>query len=142
MPTGALRWGLLITAVAAVGVIVVGVLAVVTDERAPRVVAPGVASAAAIKAEVRTSLSRLQRMSGVLVEDGPQRRDVRRWRFALTANGDLRRAGPGEGELITFDSADGVVRSAQRSASLGGGPLFYAERAVSRPGCPTRAARR
>jgi hypothetical protein len=130
------RRGVRIAAAAAVGAVVVGVLGVLGDERAPRIVTPDVATAAAVKAEVRTSLASLENLSGVLVEDGPERGDIHRWRFALTAEGDLRLAGPGEGELITYDATTGVVRSAQRSASLGGGPLFYAERRGVAPGPP------
>jgi hypothetical protein len=130
------RRGLRIAAAVAVGAVAIGVLAVLGNERAPRIMGPEIATAAGIKAQMRTSFASLRSLNGMLVEDGPDRGDVRRWRFALTAEGDLRLAGPGEGEVITYDAANGVVRSAQRSASLGGGPLFYAERRGVAPGPP------
>jgi hypothetical protein len=130
------RWGLRLAAAAVVAAVAAAALAVLASERSPQIVAPEVASAAQIKAKVRTSLANLDNLSGVLASDGPERDDVARWRFALTARGDLRLAGPGEGELITYDAAAGIVRSAQRSASLGESPIFYAERRGVAPGPP------
>src|SRR5581483_11250255 len=101
-----------------------------------RSVRPQLATAARIQADVRASLAGLRTLSGVLVAEGPREGGVRRWRFALTASGDVRLEGPGAGEVIAYDAAFGVVRSAQRSASLGGGPLFYAERSGVAPGPP------
>jgi len=130
------RWGVRLAAGAAVALVAAAAFAVLGTEQATRIVAPEVATAAEIKAKVRTSLANLNTLSGVLVADEPERDDVVRWRFAVTARGDLRLAGPGEGELITYDAAAGIVRSAQRSASLGGGPIFYAERRGVAPGPP------
>jgi outer membrane lipoprotein-sorting protein len=97
---------------------------------------PEVATAAEIKAEVRAALAGLETLSGVLVSDGPQRSDVARWRFVLTADGDLRLEGPTRGEVVTYDAARGVARSASRSASIGGETLFYSVRRGLAPGLP------
>jgi outer membrane lipoprotein-sorting protein len=124
-----LRWGAgvgLAAAVAAALVLAIGIPST----------GSGVASAAEIKAQVQGSLTTLRNLSGVLVDDGPGRGDESRSRFVLTVGGDFRLAGPGAGELMVYDAGAGVVRSAQRSASLGGGPLFYAERRGVAPGPP------
>ena len=97
---------------------------------------PEVASAAEIQARVRASLADLRSLGGVLVEDGPKQGDERRWRFTLTAGGDFRLEGPDAAEVETYDASTGIARSAQRSESLGGGPLFYAERRGVAPGPP------
>jgi hypothetical protein len=89
---------------------------------------PEPATAALVKAQMRSALSELRTLEGVLVADGPRPGDEERWRFALDATGDLRLEGPRAGEVITYDAAAGAVRSAQHSASLGGDALFYAER--------------
>lgn len=91
---------------------------------------PEAATAAEVKAQVRTALAGMRNLGGVLVADG------RRWRFTLSSEGDVRLEGPGKGEASTYDASGDVVRSAQRSASLGGGPLFYAERRGVAPGPP------
>jgi hypothetical protein len=91
---------------------------------------PETASAAIVKAHLRLALVEMRNLSGVLVADG------RRWMFTLGAAGDVRLEGPGAGEVITYDAATGVARSAQHSASLGGGRLFYAERDGVAPGPP------
>jgi hypothetical protein len=83
---------------------------------------------------VREALATMRNLSGVLVDDEA------RWRFALRAEGDLWLAGPGPDEWIAYDAGAGVVRSAQRSASLGGGPVFYAERRGVAPGPPDERA--
>ena len=88
------------------------------------------ASAAVVQAKLRTTLGSLQSLSGTLVIDG------NRWRFVTDAQGDFRLEGPDAGEVTTYDAATGVVRSAQHSASLGGGTLFYAERDGVAPGAP------
>jgi hypothetical protein len=130
------RGRLLLVGVAAVAVAALVALGLAGTEQG----GPEQASAAEIKATLRTSLARLENLSGVLVSDGPQRGDVNRWRFTLTARGDLRLEGPTDGESITYDAGAGVVRSAQRSASLGGGPIFYAERSGVAPGLPDAGA--
>src|SRR5918996_1303234 len=117
------RWGLRLAAVA--------VVAAVAAVGLPRLASgPEVATAAEVQAQVREALATMRSLSGVLVDDGA------RWRFALTAEGDLWLGGPGPGEGIAYDAEAGIVRSAQRSASLGGGPLFHAERRGVAPGPP------
>ena len=91
---------------------------------------PQTASAAAVQARLRTAFAQMRNLSGVLVTDG------KRWTFTLDAAGDVRLEGPGAGEVITYDAASGVARSAQHSASLGGSTLFYAERDGVAPGPP------
>jgi hypothetical protein len=88
------------------------------------------ASAALVKAKLRSALASLQNLNGTLVTDG------QRWRFVADARGDYRIEGPAAGEVTTYDAAAGVVRSAQHSASLGGDTLFYAERDGVAPGPP------
>lgn len=121
------RWGLRLAAVAVAGTLAAVGLPRLAD-------GPEVATAAEVQAQVRNALATMQSLSGVLVDDGA------RWRFALTAEGDLWLAGPGQGEAIAYDAEAGIVRSAQRSASLGGGPLFYAERRGVAPGLPDSGA--
>lgn len=125
-----LRWGVRIAAVAAALAVVAAVVGLPRAERTQ------VASAAVVKAQVRASLDALRTLSGVIVANGPAQRDTRRWRFALDARGDFRLDGPAPGESLAYDAATGIVRSAQRSASLGGDTLFYAERRGVPPGPP------
>ena len=89
-----------------------------------------------MKERVRASLESLRSLSGVIVADGPAQVEPRRWGFALDAAGDFRLDGPSPGEWIAYDAGSGVARSAQRSASLGGDTLFYAERTGVAPGAP------
>lgn len=72
----------------------------------------------------------------MLVFDGPEKGDERRWRFTLTAEGDFRLIGPTDEERIAYDASTGVARSVQTSASLGGDTLFYAVRRGVAPGPP------
>jgi hypothetical protein len=130
------RWGLRAAAVAAVAAIVLVAIGIPRTERTPRVAGPEVATAAEVKARVRAALATMQNLSGALVFDGPKKGDERRWRFTLTADGDFRLIGPTAEEWISYDASTGVARSAQRSASLGGGALFYAERRGVAPGPP------
>jgi hypothetical protein len=95
-----------------------------------------VATAAVVQGHLRTALTTMQNLSGVLVDDGPARGDEQRWRFTLDAAGDVRLEGPGRGEVITYDVSTGIARSAQTSASIGGSTLFYAERHGIAPGPP------
>lgn len=97
---------------------------------------PEPATAALVKAHLRSALTGLRTLEGVLVADGPRAGDEERWRFALDAAGDLRLEGPAPGEVITYDAAAGTVRSAQRSASMSTNTLFYAERTGVAPGPP------
>jgi hypothetical protein len=97
---------------------------------------PGPATAGEVVARLESSLSTLRSASGVLVASGPAQGEPRRWAFTVTSRGDLRLEGPGTGEVVTYDAAAAVVRSAQKSASLGGGPLFYAERRGVGPASP------
>jgi hypothetical protein len=127
-------------AFAALAVAVVAVTVPLTDGL-PRLGDAEVASAAEIKARLRASLGGMQSLSGVLVsscsERGcPGKAGERRWRFALTGVGDLRLVGPGTGETTTYDASTGVVRTASRSASIGGHTIFYAERRGVAPGAP------
>ena len=120
------RWGIRAAVAAVVALAAVGI---------PRLTpGPEPATAAEVQAQVRAALATMRNLSGVLVDDGV------RWRFALTAEGDLWLAGPGPAEWIAYDADAGVVRSAQRSASLGGGPIFYAERRGVAPGPPDEPA--
>ena len=135
-----LRWSLGVAAAAATVAILALALGVPRTSKTPSVAGPAIASAAEIKARVRASLATMRNLSGVLVSDGPKRGDEERWRFALTARGDFRLEGPGPDEAITYDAGAGIVRSAQRSASLGGGPVFYAERRGVAPGPPDQGA--
>lgn len=127
-------------AVAAVALGAVAVLAIPVLDRLPSVRAD-VASAAEVQARVRASLGSLQSLSGVLVvgcsERGcPANAREQRWEFALTSRGDVRLVGPTRRETMTYDASTGIVRSAQRSASIGGATIFYAERRGVAPGPP------
>jgi hypothetical protein len=126
------RIGLRVAAAAAVAATALVVFDLAGGDRGE----PGVATAAAVKQRVRTALAELRTLSGVLVSKGPGPGDESRWTFTLARNGDFRLSGPTRGEVITYDAADGVVRSAQRSSSLGGGALFYAVRRGVAPGPP------
>jgi hypothetical protein len=98
------------------------------------------ADAALIKAKVRLALSTMRNLEGILVYDGPRKDDEKRWRFALTAQGDFELDGPRRDEWMTYDASAGIARAAQRSESLGGvGPLFYSERRGLAPGLPDPA---
>lgn len=95
-----------------------------------RTAGPQVANAAFVQARLRSALDTMRNLSGVLVEDG------KRWRFTLDAAGDARLEGPRAGDVVTYDAAAGVARSAQHSASIGGATIFYAERRGVAPGAP------
>ena len=130
------RWGLRAAAVAAVAAIILVAIGIPRTERTPRIGGPEVATAAEVKARVRAALATLENLSGRLVFDGPKKGDREGWRFTLRAEGDFRLTGPTAHQWMTYDASTGVARSAQRSASLGGGPLFYAERRGVAPGPP------
>jgi hypothetical protein len=136
-----LRWGFRVAALAVVAAIVLVAIGIPGAKRTPSVVrGPEQATAATIKAKVRAALATMRNMSGQLVSDGPEKADERRWQFALTASGDFALLGPAGGEKITYDASSGVVRSAQRSASMGGDTLFYAVRRGVAPGPPDLGA--
>ncbi|HEU5476260.1 MAG TPA: hypothetical protein VFU64_00330 [Gaiellaceae bacterium] len=130
------RWSLRLAAVAAAAAVVIAALGVPWGDDSPSLSGPQAASAAVVKARVRAAFAALNGLSGTLVATGPSEDAGGRWRFALDAKGDLRLAGPRPGDLETYDAATGVVRSAQHSASLGGGTVFYAERSGVAPGPP------
>ena len=133
---GRLRFALRVAVVAAVVALVVLLVGLPRDERLPDVVQPSIATAAAIKAEVRAALAQAETLSGIVVSDGPEKGDENRWRFALTANGDFRLTGITLVENIAYDAATGVQRSLNPSASVGGDTLFAAERRGVAPGPP------
>ena len=121
-------WKVALAAAAVAGVVAVAVVVALPTTN--------VATAAVVQGRLRTALTTMQNLSGVLVEDGPAKGDEQRWRFTLDAAGDVRLEGPGRGDVITYDASTGVARSAQTSASLGGSTLFYAERRGVAPGPP------
>lgn len=130
------RWSLRMGAVATAAAVAIAVVGLPWDANSPSLPGPQAASAAVVKARVRAALATLHGLSGVLVATGPRETDGGRWRFAMDAAGDLRLQGPRPGDVMTYDAATGVVRSAQHSASLDGGLLFYAERSGVAPGPP------
>jgi hypothetical protein len=128
--TSRLRWSIAagtVAAIAAVAVIAVGI-------PHTRQTGPEPASAAVVQERLRAALTALRNLSGVLVETSAG--GVSRWRFTLDAAGDARIEGPRAGDVTTYDASEGVARSAQHSASLGGETLFYAERRGVAPGPP------
>jgi hypothetical protein len=131
-----LRWGAPMLAAAAAAAVVAVAIGIPETSQTPRIAGPETASAAVVQARVRQAFASIESLSGTLVADGPGAGDRRRWSFALTAAGDFLLRGPHEGELIAYDAAAGVVRSAQRSSSAGGDTLFYAERRGVAPGPP------
>ncbi len=133
---GRLRFALRAAVVAAVVAVVVLLVGLPRDDRLPDVVQPSIATAAAIKADVRAALAQAETLSGIVVSDGPRRGDENRWRFVLAANGDFRLTGITLVENIAYDAATGVERSLNPSASVGGDTLFAAERRGIAPGPP------
>jgi hypothetical protein len=138
---GARSWAPRVAAMAAIAAIVVLLFGTPVTDRIPGIARSDVASAAEVKAKLRASLGAMRTLSGVFVFNCPERAcprnaGERRWRFALTADGDLRLQGPSRDETITYDASAGIVRSAQRSASIGGDTTFYAERRGVAPGLP------
>jgi hypothetical protein len=130
------RWEPRVAAAAAVAAIVLVAVGIPRTERTPRIAGPEVATAAEIKAQVRAALATLRNLSGTVVSEAPERGDEARWRFTLTAEGDFGTIGPTDEERITYDSSAGVARSAQRSASIRGGTLFYVVLRGVAPGPP------
>jgi hypothetical protein len=139
---GGLRWGVRIAFAAAAATAVWLVAGLPDDERVPPVIRPELA-AAEIQAKVRTALAGAETLTGELVVRGRSYENAYgweepvRWRFALTARGDLRLTGLTLRDNMTYDAGRGVQRSLNPSASLGGeGPLFAAERSGVAPGPP------
>ena len=129
-----------VLALAAAALAVVAISVPLRD-RIGGVAGTDVATAGEVKQTVRASLASMRSLSGVFVsrctEAGcPGTEGEVRWRFTLSSGGDFRMVGPTEGEVVAYDAATGIVRTAGRSASLGGGPLFYAERRGVAPGPP------
>ena len=135
------RWARRPVIALAVAALAALVIALPLADRVPGVGSTETASAAEVQAQVRASLGSLRSLSGVLVHRStlavdPPKAGETRWRFLVTSEGDLRLAGPGEGEILTYDASEGIIRSAQRSASAGGDTIFYAERRGVAPGPP------
>jgi hypothetical protein len=87
---------------------------------------PSSASAARMQAKVRTAFAEARALTGKLVfVVSPQGHPAQRSEqtFAIDSRGDLRIETPGSGTAV-YGAATGVVRALERSASLGGGPLF------------------
>jgi hypothetical protein len=138
---GGLRWGVRLAFAAAVAAAIWLVAGLPED--APEVVRPQQATAAEIQARVRTAFAAAETLTGELVVRGRSYENAYgwaepvRWRFALTARGDLRLRGLTIRDTMTYDAERGVQRSLNPSASLGGeGPLFAAERSGVAPGPP------
>jgi hypothetical protein len=135
------RWARPRVLVLAAAALTLVAIALPLRDRVGGVAGTDVASAAEVKQTVRASLASMRSLSGVLVSrctaaGCPEKGGDVRWRFTLSSRGDFRLVGPTEGEVVAYDAATGVVRTAGRSASLGGGPLFYAERRGVAPGLP------
>jgi hypothetical protein len=131
-------WALRAALVAAVAALAFVAYDAFRSENSP---APGIgvvetATAAEIKAQVRHALSAVRNLSGVLVYDGSEKGDERRWRFVLTDRGDFRLTGLNLVDNIAYDASTGVERSLNPSASIGGDTLFPAERRGIAPGLP------
>jgi hypothetical protein len=131
-----IRWGVRIALVAAVAAVAVVAVGIPKTHHTPGIAGPQPAAAAIVKSHLRSALTTLRTLRGVLTVSGPAQRTPQQWRFALDTAGDVRIEGPAAGDVETFDAASGVVRSAQHSASLGGDTIFYAERRGVAPGEP------
>ena len=129
-------WPLAAAATAAAAAAVLIAIGIPRTHKTPSIAGPQAASAAVVKSHLRHALVQMRDLSGVLVATEASRGTTERWRFVLDSAGDVRLEGPGEGEVATYDSATGVARSIQHSASMGGSPLFYAERDGVAPGPP------
>ena len=131
-----LRWTLRATAVAVLAAVtvVVGLPRTATG--------PEQATAAEVKARVAAALASAQTLSGELVLHGASYRNAygwakpKRWSFAMTARGDLRLTEADGPNDLAYDAKDGIERSLNTSASLGGDTVFAAERRGVAPGPP------
>ncbi len=130
------RWSLGVAAVAAAAAAVLFFVGLPRDEGVPEIVQRQVATAAEIKAKVRTAVAQAENLRGILVADGPAQGDENRWRFALTDRGDFRLTGITLVNDVAYDASAGVERSLNTSASIGGDTVFAAERAGVAPGRP------
>jgi len=103
---------------------------------------PEAATAAEIKARIAAALSSAESISGELVFEGRRFQNAygwekpTRWSFAMTAKGDLHMREEGGLNNVAYDAAEGVERSLNQSASMGGESLFAAERHGLAPGPP------
>jgi hypothetical protein len=113
------RWGLrtaLVAAVAALAFVAYDLLGS-EDGPAPSIVVVENATAAEIKAQVRQALASAEALSGVLVDDGPERGDVIRSRFLVTAQGYLRLSESSAlvpEQEVAYDPRRGVEREYSR----------------------------
>jgi hypothetical protein len=135
---GSVRWAVRAALVAAVAALAFVAYDAFRSEDSP---APGLgvvetATAAEIKAQVERALASARNLSGILVYDGSEKGDERRWRFVLTDQGDFRLTGVNLVDNIAYDASTGVERSLNPSASMGGDTLFPAERRGIAPGPP------
>jgi outer membrane lipoprotein-sorting protein len=129
------RWALRVAVVAAAAAILVVAIGIPATERT----GPDVATAAEVKAKVRTALATIESLAGTVITDGPQKGDEERWEFLMTADGDFRVRGPSEEELVTYDASTGTAYSAQRSASVESSRLFYTVQTGIAPGRPDQS---
>jgi hypothetical protein len=137
------RWGSRAALVAAVAALAFVTLDIIRSDQAPP---PGIgvqpATAAEVQQAVREALAAAENISGVLVVRGRHYEEAygwdraQRWRFVLTAGGDFRLTGLTLEENVAYDASDGVQRSLNPSASLGGDALFAAVRRGIAPGPP------
>jgi hypothetical protein len=103
---------------------------------------PETAGAAEIKAKVAAALSSAETISGEIVFSGRSFRNAygwrkpTRWSFALTARGDLSMRQEDGLNSLAYDADEGIERSLNQSASMGGNTLFAAERRGLAPGPP------
>jgi hypothetical protein len=98
-----------------------------------------VATAAEVQAKIRAALGSSVRMQGRIVSAASDPltgdRVTRRWRFAMTGDGDFRLEELGGPSRIAYDSETGVERQLNSSASIGAG-LFASVRTGLAPGAP------
>ncbi|HET7137403.1 MAG TPA: hypothetical protein VFI04_03540 [Gaiellaceae bacterium] len=132
------RWAWPLAAAATAAAVAVALIAIgiPRTHKTPSIAGPQPASAALVKSHLREALTAMRNLSGMLVATEASRGTTERWRFVLDVAGDVRLEGPGDGEVVTYDSSTGVARSIQHSASMGGSALFYAERTGVAPGPP------
>jgi hypothetical protein len=132
------RGGLAVAAAAGLAAILV--LALGLPRSGPAGLGPSVATAAEVKARVTMAMATVQTMSGELLlrspENGVGPLRMRRWSFALTADGDVRLTSADGREDVAYDAGTAVERSLNPSASFGGGPRFASERTGLAPGPP------
>jgi hypothetical protein len=135
------RWSLRVALVAAVAALAFLAYDLFSpgEGPAPSIVVVENATAAEIQAKIEAALASARNLGGVLVSDGPRRRDEVRWRFLLTDAGDFRLTGLNLVENVAYDATTGVQQSLNPSASIGGDQLFAAEQRGIAPGPPDPA---